>query len=205
MRTALALCILLVLSSASPARAEWHFTPMVGLTMLGSTTIFDPQLATEARHWNVGGAVGLIGRGLFGAEVVTVWTPGFFERDDPTGEPGSTPPPGVVSSRTISLMANAVVTAPQRWTEYSLRPFVSGGFGLIHVNKVDPEGLFPVRLNLAGFNVGGGAIGFLSERTGVRFDVRYHSTLRPTDHGPIATGDVRLRYLTASIGIVFRR
>ena len=193
----LALCCIFLLAPARNAAAEWHITPMVGLTMLGSTTLTDPELATDKRHWNLGGSVSLLGSGILGAEVMTIWTPGFFERDDLDI---------VLNSRTVSLMANVVITAPQRWTEYSLRPYVSGGLGLIHVVKTDnPEGLFPVNLNLAGFNVGGGAVGFLTQRTGLRFDFRYHSLLNPSDHGPISIGDVNLRYVTASIGIVFRR
>ena len=100
-------------------------------------------------------------------------------------------------------MANVVLTTPRRWTEYSLRPFVSGGLGLIHLQKID-EGLFTVDSNLAGFNIGGGAIGFLTDRTGLRFDFRYHSTLTPTDVGPVSFGDLRLRYVTATVGLVFR-
>jgi hypothetical protein len=197
----LAICCLFVLVVLAPVRdaaAEWHFTPMVGLTMFGSTTLVDPEAATDKRHWNLGGVVTLLGSGIFGGEVITAWTPGFFERDDVDL---------VDSSRTVFLMANVVLTTPRRWTEYSLRPFVSGGLGLMHVAKetvdVDP---FPFNLNLAGFNIGGGAIGFLSERTGLRFDLRYHGILNPSDHGRIATEEfVHLRYMTASIGIVFRR
>lgn len=192
-----ALCCLLLLAPAKDAAAEWHITPMVGLTMLGSTTVFDSELGTEQRHWNYGGSVSWLSRGLLGAEVMGAWTPGFFEGKDFDI---------VKSSRTVSLMGNVVVTAPQRWTEYFLRPFVSGGFGLMHVAKTDfRESLFPVDLNVVGFNVGGGAVGFLSDRAGLRFDIRYHSVLNPSDHGPISIGDVNLRYVTASIGIVFRR
>lgn len=193
----LALCFILLLAPAKDAAAEWHITPMLGLTTLGSTTIFDPELGTDQRHWTYGGAVAWLSRGLLGAEAIGSWTPGFFEGDDLDN---------ISSSRTASLMANVVVTAPQRWTEYSLRPFVSGGLGLMHVAKTDkPEGLFPVDLNLAGFNIGGGAIGFLSDRAGLRFDIRYYSLLNPSDHGPISFGDVKLRYVTATVGIVFRR
>ena len=193
----LALCSVLLLGVTREAAAEWHITPMIGVTMFGSTTIFDPELGTGKHHWNFGGAVSLLGSSVFGAEVITIWTPVFFERDDLEI---------VENSRTVSLMANLVVTTPRRWTEYSLRPFVSGGLGLMHVTKHDnTEGLFPVDLNLLGYNVGGGAVGFLSERTGLRFDFRYHSVLNPSDYGPIAFEDVHLRYVTASVGIVFRR
>ena len=59
--------------------------------------------------------------------------------------------------------------------------------------------------NLFGYNIGGGAIGFFSRSTGVRFDLRYYSTVHGSDHGPIAIGDVHLRYMTASVGVVIRR
>ena len=57
---------------------------------------------------------------------------------------------------------------------------------------------------LRGVNVGGGAIGFLTEKTGLRFDVRYHSTLNRLEGAP-AFGAAHVRYVTASVGIVIRR
>ena len=195
---AVALCCVLLLANASSAAAEWQFTPMTGLTMLGSTTLVDLELATDRRHWNVGGAVSVIGAGILGAEVITTWTPGFFDRKELEDEPIQL----VRGSRALSLMGNVMLTTPRKWTEYSLRPFVSAGFGLLHVKS--ESDVFPISSNLAGYNVGGGAIGFLSDRTGLRFDVRYHSTLDASGEGA-AFGDVHLRYLTASIGIVFRR
>jgi hypothetical protein len=103
-------------------------------------------------------------------------------------------------------MGNVVLTAPQKWTEYFLRPFVSGGLGLMRVSKGDTVGIFPTTLNLAGYNIGGGAVGFLTRNTGVRFDLRYYSTIKGTDHGPITLNDplVRVRYMTLSVGLVIR-
>ncbi len=201
MTRALALSCLLLLAAARPASAEWHFTPMVGLTMFGNTSLVDVEEATSKTHRQFGGAVSWLGGGLVGIEGLVIWTPGLFESDETSfpmnQELGR-------SSRSIVTMGNVVVTLPRKWTEYGLRPFFSGGLGLMHVSRED-LGIFPVELNLAAFNVGGGAVGFFSPRTGVRFDVRYHSTLRRTDEGPVAIGPVHLRYLTASIGVVFRR
>ena len=62
------------------------------------------------------------------------------------------------------------------------------------------------KLNAAGFNLGVGAIGFFTERTGVRFDFRYHSTFRRSeDILSVDTESSYLRYMTASVGIVWRR
>ena len=106
-------------------------------------------------------------------------------------------------------MGNLVVTAPRKYTEYFLRPFVSGGFGLLRVTEEDRIALgtsvIDLKANLAGFDIGGGAIGFLSQSVGVRFDLRYYSTIHSSERpAGEATGQARLRYVTASIGLVIR-
>src|SRR5688572_18597478 len=164
----LALCGVIVLGSARSVQAEWHFTPLVGFTAFGNTSLFDAELGADKRHGHFGGSVTLLGSGILGAEVLSIWTPGFFEQDDVDL---------LDSSRTITAMANVVVTTPRRWTEYGLRPFVSGGFGLMHAQAKATEDVFPIDVNTPGYNIGGGVVGFLSDRTGVRFDIRYHSTL----------------------------
>ena len=190
---------------ARSASAEWHLTPMIGLTFAGKTTLFDPQVATGKRHANFGGAATLLGAGVLGAEAIVVVTPGFFETDR---TPLDTDVARVEfsSTRTMAVMGNLVVTTPRRLTEYSLRPFVSGGFGLLRTSKTEERDILSLHANFAGFNVGGGAIGFLSQRTGVRFDLRYYGTVHDTDHGPgVSVGAVHLRYFTASVGLVIRR
>lgn len=197
-----------LLAAPATAEAEWHITPMVGLTFAGKTTIVDPDQGTGKRHPNIAGSVALLGGGLLGVEGIASLTPGFFQSGDesvlfqPDGQT-----PLVESSRVSTLMGNVIVAAPRRWTEYSLRPFVSGGFGLIRASKLETRDLLSTTVNLFGYNIGGGAIGFLSRSTGVRFDLRYYGTVRGTYHGPIALGDgdVHLRYMTASVGIVIRR
>ena len=198
---AFALCCACVLAMPAAAAAEWHITPMVGLTFAGKTTLVDLEVGTGEVHPNIGIAGSFLSSGLFGVEAIATATPKFFQKDD-------APVPFVESSRLTSLMGNIVVTVPQKWTEYFLRPFVSGGFGLLRTSKQDrPEfaQVLSTTTNLFGYNIGGGAIGFLSQRTGIRFDLRYYSTVRGTDVGAEAFGDAHLRYLTASVGVVIRR
>jgi hypothetical protein len=196
---ALALCCACVLAMPAAAAAEWHITPTVGLTFAGKTTLVDLEVGTAEVHTNIGIAGTFLTSGLFGVETIATVTPKFFQNDD-------APVSFVESSRLTSLMGNIVVTVPQKWTEYFLRPFVSGGFGLLRVSKQELDEVFSTSLNLPGYNIGGGAIGFLTQRTGVRFDVRYYSTVRGVDRGPVAVGPVvNLRYMTASVGVVIRR
>lgn len=192
---ALAAGVLLALASPQSAAAEWHFTPMVGTTFFIKTSLLDPDAATDQIHRNFGGSVALLGGGILGAEGLVVWTPGFF-----TGDKGL-----VEGSRSIAAMGNVVITTPRRWTEYSLRPFVSGGFGVLNVSRTDVFQVFPDNRNIPAFNIGGGAIGFLSKRTGLRFDLRYYRGLSRSDEGPVSIGPVHLGYMTGSVGVVLRR
>ncbi len=200
-----------MLAAPRGAAAEWHITPMLGVTFAGKTTIFDPQLAADKPHKGIGGAVTLLGAGVLGAETVIVFTPGFFNTQLTPLTPNTSPVP-VTSSRTLTVMGNVVLTTPRRWTEYGLRPFVSGGFGWLratqnHSTQTNAVDLAPlVHPNMAGFDLGGGAVGFLTKRTGVRFDLRYYRSIHgsdPSDGSPLA--GARLRFMTASVGVVIRR
>jgi hypothetical protein len=199
----LAVCCLALLAMPRPAAAEWHFTPMLGTTFGGSTTLVDLEFNTKGEgatgqiHPNFGGAVTLLGGGIFGVESVVLWTPGFFQ----TGDLDI-----LKKSRTVSVMGNLVLTAPRHLTEYSLRPFVSAGFGLLHASTLETQKeVLPVKANLPGFDVGGGAIGFFSQRTGIRFDLRYHTSLYRPGEDASVNGRVHLRYMTAGVGLVIRR
>jgi hypothetical protein len=199
--TSLAAGVLLALTFPSTAAAEWHFTPSIGWTFQADTSIFDPDQGTSKVHWNFGGTVTLLGSGILGVEGLFVWTPGFFDNDDDLGHP-----PLVSKSHTYAMMGNAVLTTPRQWTEYALRPFVSGGVGVLRVSRTDVTPVFPGTGNIPAFNIGGGAIGFLSKRTGVRFDLRYYNNLTPSeDTCPTSIGQCHLRYMTFSAGIVIRR
>jgi hypothetical protein len=211
LRTVAACCLCLLLAP-SQALAEWHFTPVFGVTFAGSTTLVDLQHGTDKRHLNFGGIVSGFGQGVIGAEGVVIYTRHFFEFDGPTA-PGDPVPPAIAKSYTLSATGNVVLTVPKRWTEYFLRPYVSGGFGVIRAVSIDQprspqtQPLFPLTTTMPAFTIGGGAIGFFSQGTGIRFDVRYHGGLRHTPGPNDLTGgqDLHLRYMTAEIGLVIRR
>jgi hypothetical protein len=200
---ALALIGVLVSSVPTTASAEWQLTPFLGLTFKGETTLLDQEQAAGKTHWNFGGAVALMGAGPVGVEGLFVYTPGFFQQDAPPTV-GDVPPPNVVDSRALAIMGNLVLTTPRSWNEYGLRPFVSGGLGLLRASANDSLDLLPVEASLLGYNVGGGAVGFLTDRVGLRFDLRYFSNLKPVDDPGIAIGRVQLSYWTTSVGVVLK-
>jgi hypothetical protein len=189
------LCGGLLTLVASPARADWQFAPFFGYTFNGSTTLVDLEDGASKVHWSFGGTATWIGRRPVGVEGLFAVVPHFFESEDVSA---------LAASRTYALMGNVVVAAPRGWNEYGLRPFISGGVGLLHASQqtIDPRAL-PLNRSLFAYNVGGGAVGLVTEHTGLRFDLRYYSSLSRTDE-TIGFGPVRLRYWTGTVGVVFR-
>ena len=189
------LCSFLQFCAVSPARADWLFAPLLGLTFKGSTTIVNLENGVEKVHWNFGGAATWIGDGPIGVEALFVYTPNFLD----AGEL-----PAVEGSQSYALMGNVVLAAPRRWNEYGLRPFVSGGLGLLHAGQETPFEVFPLNRNLLAYNFGGGAIGFISDHTGLRFDLRYFTSLERAEGVGLGFGPVRLSYWTTFVGVVLR-
>jgi hypothetical protein len=194
----LAAGVLLALTFPSAAAAEWHFVPTIGWTFQADTSFLDPDQATSKVHWSFGGTVTLLGSGIFGVEGMIAWTPGFFTNDEVAT-------PEVTKSHAVAMMGNAVLTTPRNWTEYGLRPFLSGGFGVLGLSRTEAHNVFPDKQNIAAFNIGGGAIGFLSKHTGVRFDLRYYNNLTQPAAEDSCFGPCHLRYMTFSAGVVIRR
>jgi hypothetical protein len=196
-------CGILLMLGPAPARADWQFAPLFGYSFKGETSLIDLEDGATKVHWSVGGTATLIGRGPIGVEGLFMVTPHFFE---------STAVSALTGSRTYAVMGNVVLAVPLRWNEYGLRPFFSGGLGLLHASQ-EPQivGLFPINQNFLGYNLGGGAVGFIADRAGqgrrrplrigVRFDLRYFSSLSRTDE-TIAFGALRLRYWTGAVGVV---
>lgn len=202
----LVLCGLLIALRPASARAEWQFAPFVGFTFGGDTNL--SLTAVVDRHWNFGGAVRLVGAGPIGLESVFVYVPGIFESPPPDPLSNTPPSQAITKSHSFALMGNVVLTTPRAWNQYGLRPYVSGGLGMLRVSHNDI--LFPAHGNLPAYNVGGGAVGFLNEKVGLRFDLRYFRTLPPgQEPGEMTVIDdesnhVRLHYWTGTVGVVFK-
>ncbi|HET7218480.1 MAG TPA: hypothetical protein VFJ02_10550, partial [Vicinamibacterales bacterium] len=195
---------ILLAGAPASAHADWLLAPFLGLTFQGETTLLDNESAVGKAHWSFGGAVSLVGAGPIGVEGLILYTPGFFQQDNPPSTAG-VPPIDVIESRALAIMGNILLTTPRAWNEYGLRPFLSGGIGLLRASAKDSFDILPVNANLLGYNVGGGAVGFLTDRTGIRFELRYFSNLKPSDSPEaIAIGRVQLSYWNANVGVVFR-
>ena len=182
------------------ASADLYFSPFIALKFGGQTTLLDPELVAgstdagdKAKKVTWGGGVLWLGSGVLGFEADVAFTPGYFQGDAKL----------VQSSRVTTLVGNLVVAAPLNLTRESLRPYASGGWGLMRATQSTLEGLAFSR-NLAAFNIGGGVVGMLSRRTGVRWDSRYLRGIGSAEGGGTLSGAAQLSYWRASMAVVFR-
>lgn len=190
---------LAILACTSPATAgaDWLITPYIGRTFGGETTflVFE-QGAGLQRKTTVGGAVALLSDALLGVEAEVGHTAGFFKRGDRRGL--------ILSSRVTTVTGSVMLAVPVTVTRESLRPYLVGGVGLMQARSTDIVGFFPLDKNLLAVNIGGGAIGVVSERTGFRFDVR-HFKAATGDNGPFPRPGVSsLSFWRASVGVTIR-
>ncbi len=158
------LSAVLLCATSANASADFLLTPFLGTTFAGSSSLLDLDVgATSAKHWTFGGSASWLSDNILGIEADFGTTPGFFQNSSGTGL--------VTSSRVTTLSGNVLAALPLSLTRESLRPYVTGGIGLIRASAEDLIGLNESG-NWVGLQLGAGAIGFLSNRTGVRFDLR---------------------------------
>jgi hypothetical protein len=190
-----AFVVLMLAASTAPAGAEWFITPFIGLKFAGDTNFPDLEQGASNTKMTLGASAGVVGDGLFGVETEFGYSPRFFERSS-----GSL----IARSNVLTLMGNVIITAPRALTGYSLRPFVSGGGGLIHVGIQDVADILSVDENLFGINVGGGAVGVLTPRTSVRFDLRFFKSVSTSDAENVVVGGTGISFWRAAVGLTIR-
>jgi hypothetical protein len=188
--------VLILLSWVAPARADWLLIPFAGVRFGGTTALLDLESAAGERSYALGVSVAAIGGGVLGVEGDVGLVPGFFQRDDHPG-------PSITSSSVTSVSGNIVLMLPLSVTRESLRPYVVVGAGLLRARSVDQVDVFPIRSTMPAITLGVGAMGYFSDDTGVRFDVRLHRSLGQGDDELERPGH-RLRFWRATLGIIRR-
>ncbi|MBZ5559707.1 MAG: porin family protein [Acidobacteriia bacterium] len=192
MRVGLLVIALLLMPSAR-ASAEWQIKPFVGTIFAGTSTFTgDLEQAAGERHVTAGVS------GLFLGEVIGVegdfgHVPRVFQS---TGQL-------VLSSSATTVTGNIVVALPRRWTEYTLRPYFVGGGGVMNAQLDDKFHLFTVSSSMGAWDLGAGVTGFLSDRFGVSWDVRYFRSVGGRDEG-LSLGPEQLSFWRANMALAIR-
>ena len=194
-RRAVWLAVVILLSGASRASAEWHFKPFVGLTFGGNTTfLIDFEDAVGGTNPVMGGSATWVGE-VFSVEGDFGYGPGYFETGDDL----------VQNSSVTTFTGNLVVALPRSWTQYTLRPYILGGAGLMRVRGEDPLDVFTTSSTLAAVDFGGGVTGFLTDRIGLNWDLRWFKSVGGDDKGlGLSTGNEELSFWRATMGVAVR-
>lgn len=182
--------------SPIPARADVFVTPFLGVKFGGRTSIIDLEHAAGQTTMTLGASVAVVGNGIFGAEAEVAYIPGYFKREG-LGEPL------VASGSVADLSGNLILSLPPDFTGGGLRPYFTAGFGVMHAAAVDVLLTFRVRRTMPAITLGTGATGLITNRVGVRFDVRYLRSVVQEDEFVIRVGR-QLSYWRATIGIITR-
>ena len=185
----------LLLASARTFGADRQIRPFIGTTFGGVTTFVDPETAIGKPHVVIGASAVFLGE-IFGAEVDVADAPGFFE----TGAPQL-----VRSSHVTTVTGNIVVAAPHRLTEYAVRPYFVGGFGLMHVTTTTAFTVFDVSAVIPTVDAGVGAVAFLTNRAGIAGDIRrFQSVGNKTGNVGLSFGEEKLSFWRATVAVVIR-
>jgi opacity protein-like surface antigen len=153
--------VVLMMSVAAPARAEWQIRPFLGM-VLGSSTTFEYPTESGAPKLVYGASAGFLGD-IFGVEADFSRWSGYLLDDQKI----------TVDDSVTTLMGNVTVALPRRLTEYTLRPYFAGGAGLIRVSNEFLITSNNYTRNMTGMDLGAGVTGFLTRRVGVNWDVRH--------------------------------
>ncbi len=173
----------------SAARADILLTPFLGTT-------FGAGVPNE--HLSFGGSLAFMGGGVVGFEVDFGYTPEFFAGDDQDFDLSS-------DSNITTLMGNLIIGVPIGGDDASVRPYVTGGGGLMR-SSLSASDLFDnFSSNDFGVNVGGGAHVFVNDNVGFRGDVRYFRSVSDTEGGDGIDFDFgELDFWRATGGVTFK-
>jgi hypothetical protein len=181
--------------SGTAAAAERQIKPFVGVTFAGGTTFVDNEHASGTPHPVIGVTAIRLGE-IFGIEADVAHSPRFFQKGDSNL---------VLDSSVTTVTGNVIVAAPHSRFEYSLRPYLVGGAGLMRVQKQDYFDVFNVADAFAATDVGGGATGFITNRIGLCWEARYFRAIsRKLQTNGVSIGDAELSFWRATMAVAIR-
>ena len=175
------------------ARADWIFTPFIGANLHNE----DDTLGLDTKNGtvNFGGSLAWMGAGVFGVEFDFGYAPNFFDQENASEFDGNV----------TTLMGNLIVGIPiGGQTGGGVRPYVSGGVGLIKSRLDDVEDFFDIDESSFGINAGGGVMIFFTDSVGIRGDLRYFRSFRNIDENDLDLSLGSFDFWRASAGVSFR-
>jgi hypothetical protein len=191
-----------IVFGARQAAAEFQLKPFLGATFGGDSTFLFVGPNTLApnpnnTHLAYGVSALFIGE-IFGVEVDFGHTPGFFQSSNTLAGVD------IVDSGVYTLTGNVVVAMPRHLTQYTLRPYIVGGAGLMHVAFDTTQNVIQVSEPFQAMDLGAGVTGFVTHRIGLSWDVRYFRSIEKTIQNGVSFGGERLSFWRANMSVAIR-
>jgi opacity protein-like surface antigen len=190
----------LVAAAPAPASADWTFSPFIGSTFAGELNDVDLDESTQNKlSW--GGSLMWMGEGIAGFEVDFGYTPEFFFSDNDNEVDF------IGDGNVTTFMVNAVIGIPIGGdTGAGIRPYATGGLGLIRQSVDEVIDVFDADNNSLGFNVGGGLMGMFTDNVGIRGDIRWFRQFRNESDGldDLDFDLSGLSFWRGTVGVTFR-
>lgn len=185
MRRTVAILVLGLLTLApATARADWLLTPFLGVSFGGDS---------DGQRLTYGGSIGYMGAGVIGFEIDFSHSPEFL--DDALFS----------DSNLTSLMGNVIIGVPIGGDHASVRPYVTGGVGLLRTSVSDVDKFFDVDNNSFGINAGGGVMVFVNDHVGIRGDLRYLRALQdPEEDDEFDIDFGSFDFWRGTVGVTFK-
>ena len=197
MRWTVAAAAVLYICAPRPAAAEWQLKPFIAGTYGGDTTFTLVRQSDNYGHVGFGVSGLWLGE-IFGLEGDWGHTPKFFN---------GTGAPLVTDSGVTTVTGNVVVAMPRALAQYTLRPYVVAGAGLMHIRYDTGPGLqtqLQTLSNLQTMDLGGGVTGFLTRRLGVSWDVRYFRSIDRTREQGVSFNSEHLSFWRLNMAVAIR-
>jgi hypothetical protein len=188
----------LMAPSSAGAETEWQIRPFAALTFGGGTTLLDLDFASGKLKTAIGVSAGLLGD-VLGFDVDLSHSPGFFTGDTKN----------IAQSSVTTFTGNVIVGAPRSATEFTLRPYFVGGFGVMRAHSYpSSSGALEVNMTRPAVGIGGGVSGSLTDRTGLSWELRHFRSVGEVDPrgqsvGPESAGE-KLSFWRANMALVIR-
>lgn len=189
---------LVLLPASAQAQSGWFFSPFIGGNFGGNADFGDFPDEDDAveRRMDFGATLGW-NPSVVGFEFDLGYSPNFFQ--DTAGDANFE----FGDNNVTTLMGNVLLSAPPG---SGVRPYASGGLGLIRASVQSATGLFnDLSTNDLGMNIGGGLNANFNDNVGIRGDVRYFRALQDNE----ADNDLDLSlgsfdFWRGSVGLTFR-
>jgi opacity protein-like surface antigen len=172
------LAVTAIALTAAPAQAQWVITPYLGINLAGDAEFRRGGPGVSVAHFD----------GLLGFEFDVERYNHFYKDKNVTGLVENNCGVGPASMACTDLNTDAIgymgnVVTPIRITSAkNWRPYAAAGLGVIHSWLTDPSNtVADTNQNNFAFNFGGGVMYSLSNRVGLRGDVRYFRALVDQD------------------------